>query len=138
MTKRRRREPVWVDRLVVDAIHFDQLREHGGLRGLRDENALEATLARARNRRRHEPRADLATLGAAYGSGIATGHPYHDGNKRVAFVTLATFVALNGYALEAAEEEVVQVMLASAAGRLREEDLADWVRTRLVRQRSPS
>lgn len=35
-------EPVWLDRLVVDAVHLDQLREHGGLQGVRDENALES------------------------------------------------------------------------------------------------
>lgn len=35
-----------MSRLVVEAVHLDQLREHGGLPGLRDENALEAALAR--------------------------------------------------------------------------------------------
>ena len=41
-------EPRWVPRIVVYSIHFDQLREHGGLAGVRDDNALEAALARAR------------------------------------------------------------------------------------------
>ena len=126
---------MWADRLVVDAIHLDQLREHGGLPGLRDENALESSLARAKNRWHHGPRVDLATLAAAYGWGLATSHPYHDGNKRVGFVTLATFVALNGHELEAPEEEVVQVMVAVAARRLRQEDLAAWVRARLVKEK---
>lgn len=35
-------EPRWLDRLVVEAMHVDQVREHGGLIGLRDENALES------------------------------------------------------------------------------------------------
>ena len=34
-------EPVWVVRIVIDAVHLDQLREHGGLPGIRDENALD-------------------------------------------------------------------------------------------------
>jgi death-on-curing protein len=36
-----RREPGWLSRVVVDAIHIEQLREHGGLPGVRDENVLE-------------------------------------------------------------------------------------------------
>ena len=37
-------EPRWVPRLVIEAVHLDQVREHGGLIGLRDENALESAL----------------------------------------------------------------------------------------------
>lgn len=43
-------EPIWLERVVLDAIHLDQLREHGGLQGIRDENILESALARARNK----------------------------------------------------------------------------------------
>lgn len=135
MAKGRRREPLWIERLVVDAIHLDQLREHGGLPGLRDENTLEAALARPRNRRLYQPKADIATLAAAYGWGLVTNHPYRDGNKRVGFVTMATFVALNGYELEAPEEEVVQIMLAIAARRGTEPALTAWVRAHLVEKR---
>jgi death-on-curing protein len=135
VAKGRRREPLWIERLVVDAIHLDQLREHGGLPGLRDENTLEAALARPRNHRLYQPKADIATLAAAYGWGLVTSHPYRDGNKRVGFVTMATFVALNGYELEAPEEEVVQIMLAVAARRCTEPGLAAWVRAHLVEKR---
>jgi death on curing protein len=121
-------EPIWVDRLVVDAVHLDQLREHGGLQGVRDENALESTLARARNRWAYETVADLATLAAAYGFGLATSHPYSDGNKRVAFLTMVVFLGLNGWDFEAPESEVVSTMLAVAAGRCSEPELAEWLR----------
>ncbi len=124
-------EPLWVSRLVLDAVHLDQLREHGGLPGLRDENALEAALARPRQRRHYEPRSDLATLAAAYGWGLVTSHPYRDGNKRTAFLTMVVFAGLNGLDLEATQEDVVTTMLAAAAGRLTEGQLADWVRARL-------
>jgi prophage maintenance system killer protein len=33
-------------------------------------------------------RADLAELAAVYAHGLATGHPFHDGNKRIAFVAM--------------------------------------------------
>jgi death-on-curing protein len=125
-----RREPRWVDRLVVEAVQFDLIREHGGMPGLRDEHALEAALARPRRRLAYRPAADLAELAAAYGHGLASGHPFHDGNKRIAFVTMAVFLELNGVELEATETEVVSVMLASAAGELDEDGLAEWLRAR--------
>ncbi len=125
-------EPIWVDRLVIDAVHLDQLREHGGLQGVRDENALESALARARNRWAYEGTSDPATLAAAYGFGLATNHPYNDGNKRIAFLTMVIFLGLNDRELEAPEAEVVSTMLAVAAGRLSESELANWLREYMV------
>lgn len=124
---------MWVDRLVVDAVHLDQLREHGGLAGIRDENALESALGRAKHRWHHEPKSDLATLAAAYGWGLATSHPYRDGNKRIAFLVTAVFVELNGFTLEAREEDVVETMLAVADHRCDEQQLGDWIRRHLVK-----
>jgi death-on-curing protein len=116
----------------MDAVHLDQLREHGGLPGVREENTLEAALARPQQRWHYEPQSDMATLAAAYGWGLVTSHPYRDGNKRTAFLAMAVFVGLNGYEIEASQEEVVTTMLAAAAGQLTETQLADWVRGHLV------
>lgn len=128
----RRWEPRWVDRLVVEATQFDLIRTHGGMPGLRDEHALESALARARQRYAYDPNNDLAALAAAYGHGLAGDHPFNDGDKRIAFVTMAIFLGLNGREIEAPEEEVVTVMVALAAGELGEEELASWLRSRMV------
>lgn len=125
--------PRWVPRLVLEAVHLDQLREHGGLPGIRDENALEAALARAQQKHHYDPASDLATLAAAYAYGLATAHPFNDGNKRTAFLAAMIFLGLNGKDLEATEEEVVKVVTALAAGSLTEPALAKWIRDRLVR-----
>jgi death-on-curing protein len=124
-----------VERVAVDAVHLDQLREHGGLPGIRDENALESALARPRNRWHYGATTDVAMLAAAYGWGLANNHPYRDGKKRIAFLTMAIFVELNGHGLEAREEEVVQVMLAVADRRCTERELADWIRAHLIKKR---
>jgi death-on-curing protein len=123
-----------VSRIVVDAVHFDQLREHGGLTGIRDENALESALARARNKWAHNKKTDLAQLAAAYGFGIATSHPYRDGNKRIAFLSMLMFLGLNGHSLVATETEVVTTMLAVAGKQYSEKQLADWVRRHIVKR----
>ncbi|MBL0889514.1 MAG: type II toxin-antitoxin system death-on-curing family toxin [Gemmatimonadaceae bacterium] len=125
--------PRWVPRLVLDTVHLDQLREHGGLLGIRDENALKAALARPQQRHHDEPDSDLATLAAAYAFGLTRAHPFNDGNKRTAFLTAMIFLGLNGKDLNATEEAVVQVVTALAAGSLAEASLAEWLRPRLVR-----
>jgi death-on-curing protein len=112
---------------VVEAIHVDQVREHGGLIGVRDENALESAIARARQRWSSEPATDIPRLAADYAFGIARNHPFRDGNKRVAFLAAVTFLGLNGLAFVAPEDDVVTTMLALAAGQLDEEELTEWI-----------
>ena len=128
------REPRWVSRLVVDAIQTDMLLTHGGLPGLRDEDLLESALARPRQRFSYDATTDLAALAAACGFGLARNHPYRDGNKRVAFVTMAVFLGLNGLELTAPETEVVTTMVALASGTLDEHALADWIRLNTRKQ----
>lgn len=125
-------EPLWLTRTVVDAIHTDQIREHGGLVGLRDENALESALARPRDKWRYERATDLASLGAACVFGVARNHPYNDGNKRVALLAMLTFLAINGQDVEAGDDDVLTTMVVLAAGSMTEAQLAAWLRTRMV------
>lgn len=121
-------EPIWLPRLAIDALHLDQLLQHGGLRGLRDENALESALARPRQRWLYDPEADLTDLAAAYGFGLVRDHPYADGNKRIGFLALATFLDLNGVVLRATDADVVAMMDSLAAGTSSEEELGAWIR----------
>jgi len=131
------KEPVWLDRLTVAAIHFDLLLGHGGIYGVRDEGLLESALDRARNRWLYEPESDLAALAAAYGFGLTTNHPFADGNKRVALMAMYVFLAVNGRRLVAPEAEAALVVLDVARGRLGEAELAAWLRrqTRPVKAR---
>lgn len=125
------REPIWISRDAVEAIHHEQLRAHGGRFGVRDENLLESALARPRQRWAYEA-ADLADLAAAYGFGIAKTPPFIDGNKRTAFMALFSFLLVNGVHLRAEEPEAVTVMLGVASGELGEPELAAWCRQRGV------
>ena len=116
---------------MVDAVHADQLRQHGGLTGVRDENALESALARARQKWAYGENPDLAVLAAAYGLGFVRNHPYRDGNKRIGFLALATFLGINGYEVNTTDADIVGTMLALADGTLNETRLAKWIRDHL-------
>jgi death on curing protein len=128
------REPLWLSRVVVDAMHNDQLREHGGLPGVRDENVLESALGRPQQKWNYE-QPDVATLAAAYGFGLVKNHPYRDGNKRVGFLAMITFLGLNGQTFDATDAEVVAEILALADGRLTESKLATWIRSHCSKPR---
>ena len=107
---------------------MDQVREHGGLIGVRDENALESALARARQRWHYATETDFADLAAAYMYGLCSNHPFRDGNKRVSFLAAVVFLELNEHSFEATDNEVVEKTLALATGELSEADLATWIR----------
>lgn len=124
-------EPRWVPRLVVEVIHTDQVREHGGLLGIRDEGLLEAALARPRQVWAYGDDVDLPLLAASYAHGIVSNHPFLDGNKRTAFLTLLVFLGLNGVDFEAKEDDVVGTIRSAAAGEFDAEDLARWIRERV-------
>ena len=117
-----------MSRVVVDAIHAEQLREHGGLPGIRDETTLESALARPPQKWHYAEKTDMALLAAAYGFGLVRNHPYRDGNKRIGFLAIVTFLGVNGHDLEATDAEVVAEMSALAEGRVSEEELAAWIR----------
>lgn len=120
----------WVDKQVLLLLHDESLAEHGGLPGVRDEGLLESALARPQNLAAYGY-PDLADLAAAYGAGLAQNHPFADGNKRVAFLAIGLFLAMNGQRLVATQLDATQIMLALAAGDLDEAALADWIRQHL-------
>jgi len=124
------REPRWLTRQMIDAMHSELVREHGGAPGVRDggDNLIESALARPRNRLAYEPASDLADLAAAYLFGLAKNHGFVDGNKRIGFAAAATFLLLNGLRLTASEAEAYEVVIGLVEGRHSEEAVAGWMR----------
>jgi len=118
---------VWLSRRLILAIHDEQLEEHGGALGIRDEGLLESALARPLNRAGYgDP--DIAELAALYAIALARNHPFVDGNKRTAFAALFMFLGLNGMRFEPPEVDATMAMLRLAAGHLSDDEFTDWVR----------
>ena len=120
-------EPVWLSVELVIAFHDEQLRDHGGLEGLRDPAMLESALGRARNKSAYGE-TDLAVLAAAYAYGIARNHPFLDGNKRAALLAVYTFLGLNGIDFRADVAEAAVIFRDLAAGEVDEDGLSRWIR----------
>ena len=124
-------EPRWIDKRSLLLLHDESIAEHGGLTGLRDEGLLDSALARPENQLAYGGDPDLASLAAAYGVGIARNHPFADGNKRAAFLSVGLFLALNGQRLVADRAEATNVMLAVAAGDLGDDAFAAWIKAHM-------
>ncbi len=121
---------VWLNAQVMLAVHEEQLAEHGGGSGVRDQGLFESALSRPLNLAAYgDP--DVAALAAAYGFGLARNHPFVDGNKRTAFVAVELFLVLNGWGLMANDASCVLTMLALAAGDLSEDEFAQWLRAHI-------
>jgi death on curing protein len=119
--------PRWLDRSDCLAIHEMMLAQHGGLAGVRDEGLLESALSKPQNLFAYGSPA-LAELAASYAAGITHNHPFLEANKRTGFLVAATFLELNGIALTASEESVVEKTLALAAGELKEAGYTAWLK----------
>ena len=120
----------WVHREALLLLHDESLAEHGGAAGIRDEGLLDSALARPRNLALHE-HPDAARLAASYAMGLARNHPFMDGNKRAAFLSVGLFLGLNGYRLKVSQVDATWAVLGLAAGEIGEDEFADWIRAHL-------
>ncbi len=123
---------VWLSRRIVLAVHDEQLSEHGGAAGVRDEGLLESALARPLNLAGYgEP--GVVELAATYAIAIARNHPFIDGNKRTAYVAMVLFLSLNGFVFRPADQAAAVIaMLNMAAHDIPDEDFTLWVRANTV------
>jgi len=97
----------------------------GGLHGVRDRNAVEAAVFRPQIGYYHT----LEEEAAALMESLANNHGFVDGNKRIAFVATATFLELNGLALEVETEEGFEFIDGSLErGELRFGRIVEWVK----------
>lgn len=118
----------WIDVKALKLLHEESLSEHGGSRGVRDNGLLESAMMRPQNLALYNDQADIADLAASYAYGLAKNHPFVDGNKRAAFLSVGIFLGINGYRLIATPVDAIQAVLGLAGGEITEEAFAAWIR----------
>ncbi len=120
-------EPKWLTYEQIVAIHSRQLRRFGGAAGLRDEGLLRSAIERPINKWHYE-QAQMPELAAAYAFGLAKNHAFVDGNKRMAFMSMMTFLRTNRVSFAPEPAHATKIILSLAAGEVSEESLARWIR----------
>ena len=126
-----RPEPLWLSRKEIAYLHTASIRQFGGSHGVRDEGLIASALARPVNLWSYDSGADLSALAAAYAFGLAKNHGFVDGNKRIGFLAMGTFLHLNGWRFISDEAEAAMVIIEVAAGSRSEQELSEWIRTRV-------
>jgi death on curing protein len=118
-------EPIFLTLDEVLEIHDQQVELYGGSHGLRDAGALESAVA--------TPQATFGgeylyhtvwMMAAAYLYHLVQNHAFIDGNKRAGANTAMTFLYLNGFELDCTEDELVELVLGVAQGRVFKEEIA--------------
>lgn len=121
--------PTFLERDELLAIHRDQLQRYGGFMGIRDEEALNTTLAAPEARMKgsyiHE---DLPGMAAAYLYHVARYRPFVDGNQRTAVLAALVFLGLNNIEVTAADTELAALAHEAATGTTDRPAIVTWLR----------
>lgn len=110
-------------------LHKMIAQETGGSVGVRDEALLEATLENAFSGFGDtEFYPTKEEKGARLGYELISNHAFVDGNKRIGVYVMLTFLEVNGVPLECTDDELVDIALGVADGRVDYSSLLEWVR----------
>ncbi len=121
------KEPIWLIKSAVLAVHNMMIAQFGGTDGVRDEGLFESALARPANIYHYDRKAQITQLAAAYAGGIIQNQPFVDGNKRTGFMAAYMFLDINGSTLIADEVSAAAMTLSLAASEIGENDYGVWL-----------
>lgn len=115
------------------SIHSAAIAKFGGLDGVRDEGLLESALAQPlQSFGGQEIYPTLAGKAASYAFGIASNHPFADGNKRTATAVMGAFLRVNGCHFKPRHEDLLSIMLGVADGSVSRDQLEEWIASQIV------
>jgi death on curing protein len=122
-------ERVYLTVAEVIAIHHHQIEEYGGVHGLRDQGALEAAVFRPQTGYYN----DMSEEAAALFESLVNNHAFLDGNKRVGFAAMHTFLLINGFDLDVSSKTAFGFMIkAMEQGKFRFVLLHEWIAGNIV------
>jgi death on curing protein len=122
-------ERVYLTVAEVIAIHRHQIEEYGGEHGMLNQGSLEAAVFRPQT----GYYSDLSEEAAALLESLVNNHPFVDGNKRVGFAAVHTFLLVNGFDLDVSSKAGFDFMMKVIAdGKFRFALLREWIAAHLV------
>ncbi len=112
----------------VIAIHDNMVSLYGGSHGIRDLGLVESAISRPKTSfGGQDLYPDIFTKAAALFHSLMFNHAFIDGNKRTTITTVARFLSINGYNLNATDREFVDFPLRVENNHLSFEEIADWL-----------
>ena len=109
-------------------LHEQLIKATGGSTGIRNEGMLDSALMNPfQSFGGEELYPSIQAKAAQLCFGLVKNHAMVDGNKRLGAHVMLVFLALNGYELSYSQEELVEIILALAAGEKNVEDILRWI-----------
>ena len=109
-------------------LHTQLIQQTGGSEGVRDYNLLDSALETPfQSFGGDELYPTIQAKAARLGYGLIKNHCMIDGNKRIGTHSMLVFLALNGIELKYMQKELYETILDVAAGKIKYEDLLQWV-----------
>ena len=109
-------------------LHHTMAETTGGGVGVKDEglldSALEGAFAGSGDREFYPTKEEK---GARLGYTLISNHAFVDGNKRIGVYIMLSFLEMNGIRLQCTDDELVDIGLSVASGRMKYEELLQWV-----------
>ena len=100
----------------------------GGTSGIRDSTLLDSALNTAfQTFQGKELYSSIEEKSARLGFNLVSNHAFVDGNKRIGLLVMLTFLEINGIKLFFTDDELVQIGLSLANGKMTYENLLDFV-----------
>ena len=108
-------------------IHDRVIRETSGAHGVRDLSGLLSAIGRPQATfEGEELYPNILSKAAALIESLIGNHPFVDGNKRTGMVAAGVFLLVNGYRLEAGQQELVDFALAISTREITFTQIAGW------------
>ena len=112
----------FIDLETVIAIHNDQVKQFGGLLGLRDKALLESALGQVKHTYLYTQ--NIYEAAAQYCISLAKNHAFIDGNKRTAADCMLTFLIINQIEPRMSSEQLYEWTLQVAQSEIKRLELA--------------
>jgi death-on-curing protein len=117
-----------IDFKTVESIHNILIDKFGGSKGIRDQGALEASLARPYatfdQKDLYPTTIDKA---AAISESLIINHPFVDGNKRTAYVLMKLLLMADNLDIIASQNEKYDFVISASKGEFRFDEIKDWL-----------
>jgi death-on-curing protein len=121
---------------IVELLKLNRglMESAGTTENIKKLSMIEASLARPKARwGARDLYPTLPRKGAELCCGLIKNPGFASGNIRTAHAALEVMLVLNGYEIAAPPDEQERIMLAVAGGGMNEEELTEWVDSRLAR-----
>ncbi len=117
----------------IKMLHSALVERFGGQDGLRDEGMLDSALNTPfQTFSGSELYPDLLSKAARLAFGLIANHPFIDGNKRIGTHAMLIFLRLNNVELEYDDDNLIALILKTAAGENDDKTILEWLKNNIV------